>query len=183
MEILFGILLVFLLIAGWLIVTYNSLVRSRVRTEEGWSDIEVQMKRRYDLIPNLVNTVKAYAKHEASVFENVTKARAEAMGAQTMEEHAKSENALTDTLKSLFAVAENYPTLQATQNFLHLQKELADAEDKIQAARRFYNSMARDFNTKVQTFPNNLIAGMFSFHKKDFFDAPDEVEKVPEVNL
>ena len=183
MEILYGFILVLLVVAGWLIVTYNSLIRSRVRTEEAWSDIEVQMKRRYDLVPNLVNSVKAYAKHESSVFENVTKARSQAISASSMEEQAKAENALTDTLKSLFAVAENYPNLQAAGNFLHLQQELTDTEDKIQASRRFYNGMSRDFNTKLQTFPNNLIAGTFGFRARDFFDAPEEVEKVPEVKM
>lgn len=183
MEILLVIIVIILAVSGWLILTYNSLVRSRNRAEEGWSDIEVQLKRRYDLIPNLVQSVKAYAKHESSVFTDVTKARSQAMQAQTMEEHAQAENALSQTLKSLFAVAENYPALQAAGNFLHLQHELTDAEDKIQASRRFYNGMVRDLNTKLQVFPTNLIAGTFGFQRREFFDAPDEVNEVPKVDF
>jgi LemA protein len=183
MELLYGFILLLVILSGWLILTYNGLIRSRNRVEEAWSDIEVQMKRRYDLIPNIVNAVKGYATHEKSTLENVTKARTAAMGAQTMEEHAKAENMLTDTLKSLFAVAESYPNLQATGNFLQLQQELVDAEDKIQSARRFYNGNVRNFNTKLQVFPTNLIAGTFGFNARDFFDAPEEVEKVPEVKF
>lgn len=181
MDPIWIILIVVAVIALWLILTYNGLVSSRNRVEEAWSDIEVQMKRRYDLIPNIVNTVKGYARHEDSVFTKVTEARAAAMGAKTMKEHAKAENMLSDTLKSLFAVSENYPQLQASENFLHLQHELTDAEDKIQAARRFYNANTRDFNTKLQVFPTNMIAGTFGFTRHEFFDAPDvELEK-PEV--
>lgn len=161
----------------WLVATYNGLVQSRNRVDEAWSDIEVQMKRRYDLIPNIVETVKGYAKHEEGVFTKVTEARAAAMGARTPAEHAAAENMLSQTLKSLFAVSEAYPQLQAAGNFMHLQQELADAEDKIQASRRFYNANVRDFNTKVQTFPTNLIAGTFGFSKRDFFDAPDVVNE------
>jgi LemA protein len=168
--ILLGIVVV---VAGWLVLTFNSLVQSRNRVDEAWSDIEVQMKRRYDLIPNIVETVKAYAKHESGVFEKVSEARSAAMGAKTAAEHAAAENMLSQTLKSLFAVAEAYPALQATGNFMHLQTELSDAEDKIQSARRFYNGNVRDFNTMLQTFPNNLVAGPFGFTKRDFFDAPD----------
>lgn len=169
--------------AFWLILTYNGLISARHRVDEAWSDIEVQLKRRYDLIPNIINTVKGYAKHEEGVFTKVTEARTAAMGSQTMEDHAKNENMLSDTLKSLFAVAENYPQLQASDNFLHLQHELTDAEDKIQASRRFYNSNTRNYNIKVQVFPTNLISGMFGFTKKEYFDAPDvELEK-PEVKF
>jgi len=167
----------------WLILTYNGLITSRNRVEEAWSDIEVQLKRRYDLIPNIVSTVKGYAAHEDSVFTKVTEARAAAMGAHSMKDHAKAENMLSETLKSLFSVAESYPQLQASENFLNLQHELTDAEDKIQAARRFYNANTRDFNTKLQVFPTNLIATPFGFTRREFFDAPDvELEK-PEVKF
>lgn len=154
----------------WAIVAYNGLVRLRYRVKEAWSDIEVQLKRRYDLIPNLVETVKGYAKHETSAFENVTKARAAAMGAQTAGEHAATENMLTGALKSLFAVAEAYPDLKANQNFLELQRELSDTENKIQASRRFYNGNVKDMNTRIEQFPTNFIASTFSFGKEEFFD-------------
>jgi LemA protein len=163
----------------WLILSYNGLVQTRNRAQEAWSDIDVQLKRRYDLIPNLVESVKGYATHEASVFEDVTKARSQAMQA-TGAAKADAENALSGTLKSLFAVAENYPQLKANENFLSLQNELTDTEDKIQAARRFYNGMVRDLNTKIQVFPTNIFAGMFGFAKMDFFgnDLTD-AEKAP----
>jgi LemA protein len=183
MEIFWALVIVLALFGLWLILTYNGLTRSRLRVDESWSDIEVQMKRRYDLIPNIVNTVKGYAAHEDSVFSKVTQARAEAMNAQTMKEHAKAENVLSETLKSLFAVSENYPALQASQNFLHLQHELTDAEDKIQAARRFFNANARDYNIKLHVFPTNLIAGTFGFVKRDFFDAPDIALETPNVKF
>src|SRR5262249_45350190 len=140
------------------------------RADEAWSDIDVQMKRRYDLIPNLVNTVKGYAAHESGAFEEVTAARAAAMGASGIAERGAAENALSGALKSLFAVAEAYPDLKANQNFLQLQNELADTENKIQAARRFYNSNVRDLNIKIDTFPTNLIASTFGFTKKEFFE-------------
>jgi len=183
MEILIPILIILGVIALWLIFVFNSLVKMRNRVDDAWADIEVQLKRRYDLIPNLVSTVKGYAKHEDKVFTEVTEARANAMKAQTPAEHMKAENMLSDTLKSLFAVSENYPELKASDNFLHLQQELVDAEDKIQAARRFYNANVRDFNTKTQVFPNNMVAGMLGFKKYEFFDAPDEAEKAPEVKF
>ena len=183
MEIIYAIVIVLVILCGWLIVTYNRFIRLRNRVEEAWSDIEVQLKRRYDLIPNLVQSVKAYAMHEDSVFTKVTQARSAAMNAQTMTDHAQAENMLTQSLKSLFAVAENYPSLQAAGNFLHLQQELTDAEDKIQASRRFYNGMTRDYNTALQSFPNNVIAGPFGFQKKEFFDAPSEAEKTPKVTF
>jgi LemA protein len=152
----------------WLVLAFNGLVRLRTQAQEAWSDIDVQLKRRYDLIPNLVSTVQGYATHEKTVFEDVTKARTSAMQA-TGTDKAGAENQLSQTLKSLFAVAENYPDLKANQNFLQLQNELTDTEDKIQAARRFYNGMVRDLNTKVQVFPTNIFAGMFGFAKMEFF--------------
>ncbi|HAL49835.1 MAG: LemA-like protein [Candidatus Uhrbacteria bacterium GW2011_GWD2_41_121] len=183
MEILYIILGVVAVIVLWLVMVFNGLIRLRNRTDEAWSDIEVQLKRRYDLIPNLVNTVKGYAKHEDSVFSKVTEARSHAMQAKTPADHAKAEGMLTETLKSLFAVSENYPDLKASGNFLHLQQELVDAEDKIQASRRFYNGNVRDFNTKMQVFPTNMIASMLGFKKYDFFDAPDSVNIALEVQF
>ena len=156
------------LIVLWLVAAFNSLVRLRNRSKEAWSDIDVQTKRRYDLIPNLIETVKGYATHEAGVLEAVTAARTKAMGA-TGDAKAEAENMLSGTLKSLFAVSENYPQLRANENFLHLQQELSDTENKIQASRRFYNGNVRDLNTKVETFPTNLIAGMFGFKQMEFF--------------
>ncbi len=153
---------------------YNGLVKLNVRANEAWSDITVQLKRRYDLIPNLVNTVKGYATHEKSVFENVTKARANALNAQGVEEQAKTENQFQDTLKSLFAVAENYPDLKANENFKALQDELVDTEDKIQASRRFYNATVRDFNTKRKVFPTNIFANMLGFKEDKVFFELDE---------
>ena len=181
--ILIAVLVAVALIALWPVAVFNGLIRLRNRVDEAWSDIEVQLKRRYDLIPNLVNAVKGYAKHEEGVFTKVTEARSNAMNAQTPAQHAQAENMLTGALKSLFAVSEAYPTLQASENFLHLQQELVDAEDKIQASRRFYNGSVRDFNTKLQVFPNNVISGMLGFKKYEFFDAPDEVNEVPEVKF
>ena len=173
------ILAVLVVLVLWLILAYNGLVRTRNQAQEAWSDIDVQLKRRYDLIPNLVSTVQGYAAHEKTVFEDVTKARSQAMQA-TGTAKADAENQLSATLKSLFAVAENYPDLKANQNFLALQSELTDTEDKIQAARRFYNGMVRDLNTKIQVFPTNLFANAFGFTKMDFFgnDLTD-VEKQP----
>jgi len=162
----------------YVVAVYNGLIRKRVRCEEGWSDIDVQLKRRYNLIPNLIETVKGYAKHEKETFENVTKARTAAMNNNgTPAEQAQSENMLAGALKSLFAVAENYPKLEANQNFLDLQQQLADTEDKIQASRRFYNGTVRDFNTAIQVFPKNIIAGMFKFEKREFFEIEDEEER------
>jgi LemA protein len=170
-------------IIGWVIALYNGLITLRNRTDEAWSDIDVQLKRRYDLIPNLINTVKGYAKHEQETLDKVIKARAAAMGAQSVDEHAQAENALSQTLKSIFALAENYPDLKANQNFLQLQDELTDTEDKIQAARRFYNANVRDFNTKMEVFPNNLIAGQLNFKKYDFFEIAEGERAVPEVKF
>jgi LemA protein len=177
-TILWVILGIIVIIILWLIAIYNGLVKSKNRTEEAWSDIDVQLKRRYDLIPNLVETVKAYAKHEREVFLRITEARTRAMGAQGTAAKAEAENALSQTLKSLFAVAENYPDLKATQNFLQLQDELSDTENKIQAARRFYNGNVRDFNIRLQTFPNNLIAESLGFKPREFFGA-EEAEREP----
>ena len=165
--------IVFVVLVG--AAMYNGLVRANVRVDEAWSDITVQLKRRADLIPNLIETVKGYAKHEKEVFENVTKARAAILGAQGVEETAAADNQFTGALKSLFAVAENYPQLKANENFAQLQAELTDTEDKIQAARRFYNGSARDLNIKVQTFPTNIFAGMLGFKKRAFYEL-DEAE-------
>jgi LemA protein len=164
------ILAVVLLVLGAIVLIYNSLVRSKVRTDEAWSDITVQLKRRYDLIPNLVNTVQGYATHEKTVFEDVTKARTAAMGAQTVGQASQADNQFQQALKSLFAVAENYPDLKANQGFQQLQAELVDTEDKIQAARRFYNGAARDLNIKIQSFPTNIFAGLLGFKQREFFD-------------
>lgn len=161
------------LLALFLWVTYNGLVTLKVRVDEAWSDITVQLKRRLDLIPNLVNSVKGYAAHESGVFEKVTEARANALNAQGVKETAAAENQFEGALKSLFAVAEAYPDLKANQNFLQLQQELVDTEDKIQAARRFYNGGVRDLNTKIQIFPNNVFAGMLGFKSRDFFEVED----------
>jgi LemA protein len=165
--------------------TYNGLVTLKNRVDEAWSDITVQLKRRFDLIPNLVNTVKGYATHEAGVFEAVTAARANALNAQGVKETAAAENMLEGALKSLFAVAEAYPDLKASQNFAELQQELVDTEDKIQAARRFYNTGVRDLNTKIQIFPNNIFAGMLGFKEREFFEVENmtEVEKPVEVKF
>ncbi len=173
--ILYVIVGVAVLIALWLIATYNGLIVNRNRVDESWSDIDVQLKRRYDLIPNLVETVKGYAKHEKEAFENVTKARSAAMGAKSPDDKAETENMLSGALKSLFAVAEAYPDLKANENFKALQDELSDTENKIQAARRFYNGNVRDFNTKLQVFPTNMIGNMLGFKARDFFEL-DEAE-------
>jgi LemA protein len=166
--ILFAIIVV---VGIWLVSAYNGLVKLRMRSKEAWSDIDVQLKRRYDLIPNLVQTVKGYATHEKELFEKVTQARASAMNAQGVDNKAKAENMLSDTLKSLFAVSENYPDLKASVNFLQLQTELTDTEDKIQASRRFYNTNVRDLNIQVQTFPTNLIAKQLGFSEMELFQA------------
>jgi LemA protein len=176
--IMWVILGIVVLVVLWAVAVYNGLIRLKNRVDEAWSDIDVQTKRRYDLIPNLVATVKGYASHEKEVFEKVTEARTKAMGAQSAADKAQAENALSQTLKSLFAVAEAYPDLKANQNFLELQRELTDTEDKIQASRRFYNGNIRDFNTKIQVFPNNIFAGMLGFSAREFFEAA-EGEKEP----
>lgn len=169
-------IIIIAVLALWAVAIYNGLIKLKNRVDEAWSDIDVQLKRRYDLIPNLINTVKGYAAHEKELFEKVTEARTQAMGAQNPADKEKAENMLSGTLKSLFAVAENYPDLKANQNFLELQRELTDTEDKIQASRRFYNGNVRDFNIKIEVFPNNIFAGMLHFVKRDFFQA-DSSEK------
>ena len=158
----------------WIIFLYNGLIRSKLRADEAWSDITVQLKRRADLIPNLVSTVKGYANHESDVFDNVTKARSAILGAQGVEDTAKAETMMTGALKSLFAVAEAYPDLKANENFKALQDELVDTEDKIQASRRFYNTNVRDFNTKVHVFPNTLFVSMLKFTPFVFFEVEDK---------
>jgi len=158
------------LVAVWAVVAYNRFVTLVQRSKEAWADIDVQLKRRYDLIPNLVETVRGYMKHEAGTLEKVTQARTQAMDASGVENKGKAENFLSETLKSLFAVSENYPDLKANTNFLELQRELSDTENKIQAARRFYNTNVRDLNTAVQSFPSNVIAGMFRFTEREFFE-------------
>lgn len=183
MDILKIVLIVLGVIVLWVILTFNRLVVLKNRTKEAWSDIDVQLKRRYDLIPNLVETVKGYAGHERQLFENVTKARSQAMQAQSVKERGDAENALSSTLKSLFAVAEGYPELKASANFLELQRELRDAEDKIQAARRFYNTNARDLNTKIESFPDNLIAGILGFKNMEFFEAEAGEKELPQVKF
>lgn len=176
MTVLWIVLAVVAIVVIFLWVTYNSLVTLKVRVDEAWSDITVQLKRRADLIPNLVNTVKGYATHEKSVFEDVTEARSAVVNAKTPKEAAKADNMLEDALKSVFAVAEAYPDLKASQNFSELQQELVDTEDKIQAARRFYNGGVRDLNTKIQLFPTNIFAGMLGFTIREFYEV-DEAER------
>lgn len=164
------VLAVIAVLVLWVVFAFNRLVTLTNRAKEAWADIQVQLKRRYDLIPNLVETVKGYATHEASAFENVTKARAAAMGASGTAGSAQAENMLTGALKTLFAVSEAYPDLKANENFLQLQKELGDTEDKIQAARRFYNSTVMALNTAEQVFPGSVIAGTFGFKLMDLFE-------------
>ncbi|MFZ5392447.1 MAG: LemA family protein [Patescibacteria group bacterium] len=162
----------------WAVMVYNGLITMKNRVDEAWSDIDVQLKRRYDLIPNVMETVKGYAKHEDSVFKQVTEARTAAMSAKgDIKSAAKAEGDLSGTLKTLFAVAENYPELKANQNFMSLQQELADTEDKIQAARRFYNGNVRDFNIHLEVFPNNLLAGVFNFKKRELFEIENTQER------
>ncbi|PIV46065.1 hypothetical protein COW09_02290 [bacterium (Candidatus Moisslbacteria) CG12_big_fil_rev_8_21_14_0_65_36_11] len=178
------LILIFVLLVLGLIAIYNGLISLRNRVEEAWSDIEVQLKRRHDLIPNLIETVKGYAAHEKGVFEEVTEARARALSATTPAEAGAAERGLAGALKTLFAVAENYPTLRASENFQKLQEELSDTENKIQAARRFYNGNVRDFNIKQETFPSNLVASTFNFKKAEFFEIEKEEEKeAPKVSF
>ncbi len=179
MNILYVLLGIVAAIIAWLIFAYNRFIVLVTRVKEAWSDIDVQLKRRYDLIPNLVETVKGYMTHERQVFEKVTEARTQAMGAKSKNEKLEAENALSGTLKTLFAVSENYPDLKANANFLDLQRELADTENKIQAARRFYNGNVMDYNTKIDTFPSNLIAGAFRFKKEEFFGLESGSEREP----
>ncbi len=171
------ILIVVVAVVLWVIAVFNGLVTLKNRAKEAWADIDVQLKRRYDLIPNLVETVKGYATHENQLFEKVTQARANAMNAQGTQAKAQAENMLSDALKSLFAVSEAYPDLKASVNFLELQRELTDTEDKIQASRRFYNTNVRDLNIKIESFPANLIANAFSFSKMQLFEITTEAER------
>jgi LemA protein len=181
-----GIVILLLIIIGiYFWATYNSLVTLKVRVDEAWSDITVQLKRRGDLIPNIINSVKGYASHESGVFENVTKARAETLSATTPAEASEAEGHLQKSLKSIFAVAEAYPQLQASQNFLQLQSELVDTEDKIQGARRFYNGGVREFNTKTKVWPNTMFAKRLGFEGRDFFEVsePSAIAEPPRVQF
>lgn len=180
----FEIIAIFLIGVGiYLVFLYNGLATAKNRIKEAWSGIDVQLKRRSSLIPNLLETVKGYAKHEKEVFADVTKARAAMVGAKTPAESAKADNMLTGALKSLFAIAENYPDLKASDNFKELQEELSDTETKVAAARQFYNSNVLDFNTKIKVFPNVLLAGMFGFHEELFFKADEEDKKDVKVKF
>lgn len=170
-------------IALYIWTVYNGLAAGKVRIKEAFSGIDVQLKRRIDLIPNLIETVKGYAKHEKGVFEEVTKARTSLMKAQTPKEKAESDNVLTGALKSLFAVSENYPDLKASQNFLELQEELADTENKIAYSRQFYNSLVRDYNTTLVTAPSNFVGGVFGFKEEEFFEAKDEERQTVKVSF
>ena len=163
----------------WVIWVYNGFIRAVNRTKEAWADIDVQLKRRYDLIPNLVETVKGYAKHERGAFKEVTEARSRALGAQSVSEKGQAENQLAAALKSIFAIAENYPQLRAVESFVNLQNELADTENKIQAARRFYNGNVRDLNTKIQSFPYSLIARAFNLKERELFELESGKERQP----
>ncbi|MEK7124463.1 MAG: LemA family protein [Patescibacteria group bacterium] len=173
------ILAVVVIVLLWLVAVYNGLVTLKNRAKEAWSDIDVQLKRRYDLIPNLVETVKGYAAHEKQLFEKVTQARASAINAKGVHEKAEAENMLSGALKSLFAVSEAYPDLKASVNFLELQRELSDTENKIQAARRFYNTNVRDLNIKIEKFPENMFANMFGFKQMELFQTNSEAEREP----
>lgn len=174
--IILGIVVILIL---WFIAVYNKLIGLKNRTDEALSDIDVQTKRRYDLIPNLVETVKGYAKHEKDVLENVTKARAEAMSSKGMADQAQAENQITEALKSVFALAENYPQLRANENFAKLQDELTGTEDKIEASRRFYNGNVRDFNIAIEIFPSNMVANIFGYKRRELFEAKNSAEKEP----
>src|SRR6202167_5434682 len=176
---LLAVLAVVVLLGVFLIAMYNSLVQLRVRSESAWSDIDVQLKRRHDLIPNLVETVKGYATHEKGTFENIAKFRSMAMQATGPADKAAAENQLTGALKSLFAVAENYPELKASEQFTQLQGSLIQTEDTIQNARRYYNAVVRDLNTKIQSFPTNILAGMFNFTPRQFFETTDAADREP----
>ncbi len=177
------ILIILAVIVVWIIAVYNSLILSRNRVKESWADIDVQLKRRFNLIPNLVETVKGYASHEKEVFEKITEARSKVSMGGSIKEREGAENMLTSTLKTLFAVAENYPDLKANANFLELQRELSDTENKIQAARRFYNSNVLTFNTKLETFPTNILASLFGFKKSEFFGAEGEEREPVKVKF
>ncbi len=168
------ILVILVVIVAFCVMIYNSLIKLRNKVEEGWSDIDTQLKRRYDLIPNLVETVKGYAAHESQTFEKITQARSMALNAKSVQEKEQAENLLTGALKTIFALAENYPDLKANQNFLDLQRTLTEIEEHIQMSRRYYNGTVRDYNTKLEVFPNNFFAGIFKFVKREFFQAQEE---------
>jgi LemA protein len=174
---------VVVLILLWFVSVYNSFVKLRQRVKEAESDIEVQLKRRLDLITNLVETVKGYMTHEKTVLENITQARTSFLNAKNLKEEMEVDNMITSALKSLFAVAENYPDLKANQNFLQLQQELSDTENKIMSARRFYNAVVNEYNSFIQYFPNNIFASLFGFKQVEYFDIPQEEEKRPEVKF
>ncbi len=182
--VIIGIIALVILLAIWV---YNSLVRAKIRTDEAWSDITVQLKRRGDLIPNLIETVKGYAKHEKTVFDDVTKARSQVLSAGSVKETAKADNQFEQTLKSLFAVAESYPQLRASENFQALQTELTDTEDKIQAARRFYNGAVRDFNSNIGMFPSSFFAKLMRYQPREFFEVDvaeaEAIQKPAKVNF
>lgn len=182
MDTIYWIIIIALVVIGlWLMTMYNGLIRTRNRVREAWSDIDVQLKRRYDLIPNLIETVKGYAKHEQETFDKVVKARSQAMNVSSddLNKKTEAENQLSSTLKSIFALSENYPDLKANQNFLELQRELTDTEDKIMAARRFYNNNVRSLNTKIEVFPTNIFAKKLGFTKKSFFELKEEAAREP----
>jgi LemA protein len=186
MGVLIVVLVVVVVLAGIAVLAYNSLVRRRTRTQEAWSEIDVELKRRHDLIPNLVETVKGYATHEQSTFEAVTSARAGAVSAGATGDPAKigpAENALSGTLRSLFAVAENYPQLRAVESFVQLQEQLTATEDKLEFARRYYNTSSRDYNVAIQTFPRSVLAGAFGFHPVNFFEVGEADRAVPSVSF
>lgn len=179
MSIIYILLAIIIILGLWVVFAYNRFIVFINRAKEAWSDIDIQLKRRYDLIPNLINTVKGYATHESSTFDNITKARAAAINASNIADKGKAENMLTEALKSVFAVAEAYPDLKANQNFLDLQTQLTDTEDKIQAARRFYNGNVRDLNIAIEAFPGNIIAKTFHFAKMELFTLNEEAAKAP----
>jgi LemA protein len=176
-------LILIVAVIGYLVAVYNGLVKLKVLVEEAWSGIDVQLKRRYDLIPNLVETVKGYAKHEKKLFEKVTELRTSAMKAESPAAKGKAEAELAETLKTVFAVAENYPELKANENFMKLQDELSGIEEEVQGARRYYNGAVRDFNTKLQVFPTNLVAGLLGFKAREFFEAGEEERKAVKVDF
>ncbi len=183
MEVLTIIVVIGVVIILWGVIMYNSFITLATRTKEAWADIDVQLKRRYDLIPNLIEAVKGYVTHEKETLQKVTEARTAAMGATGVAETGATQNMLTDALKSLFAVSEAYPDLKANQNFLDLQNELSDTENKIQAARRFYNGNVRDLNIKIKSVPSNIIAGMFKFMEQDFFELEEGSEEKEVVKV
>ncbi|MBP7671207.1 LemA family protein [Candidatus Gracilibacteria bacterium] len=180
---LYILLLLIVAVVAFLVFVYNNLVKLKNKVDEGWADIDTQLKRRYDLLPNLVETVKGYAAHESQTFENVVQARSAAMNAQTVAEKEQAENMITGALKTIFALAENYPDLKANQNFLNLQNTLKEIEEHIQMSRRYYNGTVRDFNTTTQIFPNNLVASKLGFKDREFFQANEEEKQNVAVNF